>query len=212
MAVPDNIWLYRMVHWENVEHILNHGMCCREHENADPNYVNIGHKQLISDRHEHPIPLRGAGNLGEYVPFYFAGHSPMLFLIKDGLGGVEKTPQNDIVFIASKFEIIEQEGLEYCFTDMNAKLTIADFFNLKSDFDKLKWNYIKSKRWNTTTEHLHRKDYKQAEFLIRNHVPVNCIHGIAVFSKERRTYFQSLVDNLELPIKVIADTKRNLYY
>jgi len=95
---------------------------------------------------------------------------------------------------------------------MNAKLNIAEFFNQVADFEKLKWDYITSKIWNTTSEYLHRKDYKQAEFLIRNHVPVDCIHAIVVFSEERKAYFQSLVDKLELPIKLFVDTRRKLYY
>lgn len=39
--------------------------------------------QLITDRYEHPVPLPNKGNLGEYIPFYFAGHTPMLYLIKN---------------------------------------------------------------------------------------------------------------------------------
>jgi len=92
MSIPNPIRIYRMVHWHNVEHILQHGLCCRDHPNADPNYINIGHAQLIEDRHEHTIPLRGEGSLGEYIPFYFAGHSPMLYIMKNGYLGRSSSP------------------------------------------------------------------------------------------------------------------------
>lgn len=79
--VPKKIILYRIVHWQNVEYILQHGLYHQQHALADPAYINIGHKQLIADRHEYQITnLADAGNLGEYVPFYFGPHSPMLLI------------------------------------------------------------------------------------------------------------------------------------
>gem|GEM_PF-2024695 len=34
------------------------------HSNADPNYISIGHRQLISDRDQHPVGIKGKGVLG----------------------------------------------------------------------------------------------------------------------------------------------------
>jgi len=47
---PDEIRLFRMLHWQNVAYVLEHGICCRGHENADPDYINNGHRGLIEDR------------------------------------------------------------------------------------------------------------------------------------------------------------------
>lgn len=93
-----------MVHWQNIPHILQYGLCCRTHGNADRNFINIGHGQLINDRDQHQIDLEGAGVLGEYIPFYFAGHSPMLYLIMKGHPSVQKRPQEDLVFLVCKIE------------------------------------------------------------------------------------------------------------
>lgn len=145
MSIPK--YIFRMVHWQNVEYILKHGMCCRGHEKEDQNYINIGMRSLIADRHEHPIPMEGKGNLGEYVPFYFAGHSPMLYLIREGKSGVEKRPQEDIVFVVCKYETIREEGMSFLFTDRNAKIAVANFYEKDSDFDKLDWESIKTRNW-----------------------------------------------------------------
>lgn len=91
-----------MVHWQNIPHILQYGLCCRTHTNADPDFINIGHKQLISDRDLHEVNIKGMGTLGEYVPFYFAGHSPMLYLIKNGYQGVQIRPQEDLIFLVAR--------------------------------------------------------------------------------------------------------------
>ena len=124
MKIPDKIYLYRMVHWQNVAHVLHHGLCCKQHKNKDPNYINIGHRQLIADRADTPIPIKGASVLGDYIPFYFGGHSPMLYLIKNGYQGVEKRAQEDIVYIITTFKKIKKARLEFVFTDRNAKLTL----------------------------------------------------------------------------------------
>lgn len=113
MAIPNKIWLFRIVHWENVEYILDNGMTCREHPSADPNYINIGMRQLVNDRHDHPISFENAGNLGEYVPFYLGPHSPMLYMIKNGFSGVTKRPQHEIVYIISSMEKIIENNCVY---------------------------------------------------------------------------------------------------
>jgi hypothetical protein len=201
-----------MVHWQNVEYILQNGLCCREHANADPNYINIGHRQLISDRHNHPIALPNAGNLGDYVPFYFAGHSPMLYLIKNGYQGVAKRPQEDIVYLVCNFETIENSGLEYVFTDRNAKISITNFYTDKQDFEKLHWEIINSKHWKNDESNWSRQDYKQAEFLIKNYVPIEYVHAIVVKNEERKLYFEEILTKLALDIKVYVDTTSKIYY
>lgn len=212
MAVPENIFLYRMVHWQNVEYILLNGLCSREHENADPAYINIGHRQLITDRHNHPVKLADAGNLGAYVPFYFAGHSPMLYLIMNGYQGVAQLPQNDIVFLVCKLESINNSDLEFVFTDRNAKIAIANFYNDLTDLENLQWDIIKSKDWKNDENNLSKQDFKQAEFLIKNQVPVNCIYAIGVKNEQRKQFFEELILNLALDIKVFVDAKGKLYY
>lgn len=201
-----------MVHWQNVEYILRNGMACREHENADPDYINIGMRSLIEDRHVHPIPVLGAGNLGEYIPFYFAGHSPMLYLIKNGYGGVTKRPQNDIVFILVKYESIKEAALPFVYTDRNAKLAVAKFYTKEDDFDKLNWSVIRSKQWDNDNTQLSRRDLKQAEFLVRQHIPVTRIYALVVKSEDRKQYFENIITTLGLTIKVHIDNGCKLYY
>jgi ssDNA thymidine ADP-ribosyltransferase, DarT len=212
MPVPAKITITRMVHWENVEHILTNGFCCRLHSNYDPDYVEIGMSSLIGDRHVHPVPIDGHGDLGEYVPFYFAGHSPMLYLIKNGYSGVPKRPQEDIVFFICDAQTVINTGVEYVFTDRNAKIAVANFYNNPQDFDKLDWDVIKAKKWADTPNDLSRRDRKQAEFLVRNLLPVSCIQIIVVKTTERKDYFVQMISNLGLSIQVFVDTKCKLYY
>ncbi|MEP4091779.1 DUF4433 domain-containing protein [Reichenbachiella sp.] len=212
MADLANISILRMVHFQNVEYILKNGVCSREHTQADPNYINIGHRQLITDRHIHPVPIDGAGNLGEYVPFYFAGHTPMLYLIMNGYQGVEQRPQKDIVFLISKVGKIKENGLEYVFTNMNAKIAIADFYNNDEDFDRLRWDIIHNRIWKNDENNPARQDYKQAEFLVRSHVPANCITALIVKTVRKKALFDQMISEMGLEIPVFIDNNCKLYY
>ena len=89
MAIDiDKIWLYRLIHVDNVEYVLRNGMFTRNHAQADPSYINIGDTILINQRSEYPVKIEGYGNLGDYVPFYFGPLSPMLLNIKTGYRGI----------------------------------------------------------------------------------------------------------------------------
>jgi len=209
---PTIIRLYRIVHWQNVEYILKNGMYTRQSSHFDPNYVNIGDSELISQRHDYPIELSGCGNLGEYVPFYFAGHSPMLLNIKTGFRGITKRPQHEIVYIVCKLDDILKHCSEWVFTDGHAKNQITEFFNDLKDLDKVNWDMVMQQYWKPIEEDRDRQRRKQAEFLVRNHVPVDCIEGIAVRDVNRKQIIEQIVQRLNLSIPVKVDTQNKVYY
>ncbi len=75
-----------MIHYQNLEFILRRGIVSRYREN-NPDYIHIGAPDLISLRDEYKVGIDPpGGTLGEFIPFYFAGHSPMLYKIKTGNG------------------------------------------------------------------------------------------------------------------------------
>lgn len=201
-----------MVHWQNVEFILQNGICSKTHPNKDPNYINIGMRSLIQDRHEYSIPLENKGTLGEYVPFYFAGHSPMLYLIMNGYSGVERKPQDDIVFIVCNYDDIKNSELQYVFTDRNAKIAIANFYQDEEDLNQLDWDSIKGRNWRNDEANLARRDLKQAEFLIRHHIPIECIHCFVVKTISKKEYLDQMIRKFGLGILVYVDNNCKLYY
>ena len=212
MATPNPVYLFRMVHWQNIQYILEKGLCCRDHVDRDPNYISIGHRQLITDRHEHPIPLDGYGNLGEYIPFYFWGRTPMLYLIMNGYKGVRQYPQEDIVFIVVDSARIFESGLQYVFTDRNARTKLANFIVDPGNLKILRWDVIRSDEWKNTEDDFQRMDFKQAEFLVRHHVPMSFIDRLIVKNENRRVEVENIVRNLGLSVPVIKARKGKLYY
>jgi hypothetical protein len=210
-TVPNNPTLYRIVHWQNVAYILQHGMFTRGHVQGDPNYVEIGHQQLIGQRHVHPIPdFPQAGNLGDCVPFYFGAHAPMLYAIMKGSTGVQRRAQDEIVYITSSVNTIVTHGLTFFFTEQHAKAALANGFNNLADLGAIDWNIVQAKVWANTNNDMNKRDRKQAEFLVLNHVPPTCIEEIIVKTAQRQAQIQAIIQGLNSNIPVTLD--QSLYF
>lgn len=189
---PSEIWLFRIVHYHNVEYILRHGMYVRGHPQQDPNYIFIGDTILTTARHDYPVPVAGYGNLGEYVPFYFWPLSPMLLNIKTGWRGITQRPQRDIVYICCRLEDLRASAQRILFTDGHAKTRTSRFYTDFADLDKLDWSTIRMRYW-TDPEDEDRQRRKQAELLVQEHVKPECIRRIIVFDEQRCEAIASLL-------------------
>jgi hypothetical protein len=212
-GIPKEIRLFRMVHYENLEHLLRNGLCCKDHENADPDYINIGDNGLIASRNEFEVPIPPGGKLGDYVPFYFAGHSPMLLNIKTGFRGVTKRPQHEIVFVVCKLKDVLAHCKQFVYTDGHAKDRLTDFYNdIGIINDVIRWDMVSLQYWAPTEEHYDSQRCKQAEFLVKKEVPVTCIEGILVKNDDRKLYVEKILQKLHLQLPVGVDFKNKYYY
>jgi hypothetical protein len=84
MPVPERILLYRLLHYQNLPFILSRGLYCVNSGINDPNYINIGNKNIISKRRTRSVPVDPGGEVHDYIPFYFCPRSPMLGSIHVG--------------------------------------------------------------------------------------------------------------------------------
>jgi len=206
------IWLFRIVHIDNVEYLLKNGMFTRHHPLADPDYINIGDRVLINQRDDYPVNLEGFGNLGDYVPFYFGPLSPMLLNIKTGYRGITMRPQEDIVYICCKLDQVARECTHWCFTNGHAKTAVTEFYTSLDDLGLVDWKMVSEQYFANKEDDFDRMRRKQAEFIVREHVPVNCIGSIVVLNEEKRVYLQQIVDKLGLAITVQINPKNKFYF
>ena len=164
---PNIIFLYRIVHIDNLDYILTHGMITRNHINADPNYINIGDTGLIAQRTDYPVGINPPnGVLGDYIPFYFGPLSPMLLNIKTGHRGITKRPQEEIIYVVCKLENVIAKCDKWCFTDGHAKTAITGFFNKTESLHEVDWDIVKERYWTNAEEDFDKMRRKQAEFLV----------------------------------------------
>ncbi|MCF8258763.1 MAG: DUF4433 domain-containing protein [Flavobacteriales bacterium] len=213
--VPDKVRLFRLVDMDNLPHILEHGMYVRGHALANADYVNIGDETLIGQRSTFPVPMKGKGVLGDYIPFYFAGHTPMLLNIKTGFRGIRQRPQHELVYVVSSLDAVIQAGLSFVFTDghpKNDRIMKSHAFDDVQDLDKVDWETVQLQHWEPIEDDMDRMRRKQAEFLVKGHLPVSCIVGLIVLNDQCRQQVEELVVSRGLNLKVHADVHHKYFF
>lgn len=118
----------------------------------------------------------------DYVPFYFAPRSPMLYSIKLGNVTGYTGGQASIVHLVVDAEQVAAAGLQFVFTDGHAVIDISQFYTSLSDLDKIDWAIMKERYWHDTNADLDRKRRRQAEFLVHEFVPWEMVTEIGVVS------------------------------
>lgn len=209
----NTLWVYRMIHHQNLEYILQNGIYYRNSQNFPENYVNIGNAEIISSRDELAVKCYPNTMVNDYVPFYFSVRTPMLYNIHTAYGANGRQ-QHEIIYLGCKVTKLTEDGLQWCFTDGNAAKKITEFYNDLDDLKELDWRSI------TTTDFRDdnadgdpdRKRKKHAEFLVKDHVPVNCIGKIVVFNQARHDQVKALVDKHGKNIAVQIDSTRQYYF
>ena len=96
MADLSKIPLFRMVHIENIKHILSYGITHKESPHANPHFVPIGDSSIITTRNS--FVLENGNTIGDYIPFYFASRTPMLYVIQNGFNGVKTNNPENIIY------------------------------------------------------------------------------------------------------------------
>ena len=211
MAAPATIWLYRITHTQNMEYDLQHGLFISKSPRSNPGYLQIGDSSLIDYRKELPAPDPPGGTLADYIPFYLGPRSPMLYQIATGWEDIKKYPQEEIIYYISSVGKIKEHHLACFFTDGHARSSTSTPYTNDADFEKLDWDAIRATKWISDETDLRRKEKKQSEFLVKNHVPISCIQYIGVYNKTAEQKVLALLDKCKTIIPVSISPNK-LYY
>jgi hypothetical protein len=180
-----SILIYHMTHIQNLPSIINAGVLyCDKRAQAikarSIAYVNFKEKRRVK-----PVPVPPGGVIADYVPFYFAPCSPMLFAIHMGYVDASLT-QSEIVYLTTTIEAIVDAGKPFVFTDCHPLSPVAHFANDLNQLNRyVDWNVMQSAYWYDTAEYPHRKSRRQAEFLVHHAVEWTLVQEIGVYDQAR---------------------------
>ena len=134
----EKTYIYHITAIDNLGSIIKcNGINCK---NKQPEGCrNIAYENIQARRSSTIVPIPPNGILHDYVPFYFAPCSPMLYAIHKGFVPGFNDGQDRIIYIVSSIDQIEKEQLKYVFTDGHAVMGYTEFFNNKEDLDKVDW-------------------------------------------------------------------------
>lgn len=174
--------IYHITHLRNLRAILEAGGLMAYSVLASRNipHVNIAHQTIQDRRAATRVPLPPGGALHDYVPFYFAPRSPMLYSIHKGNVEGYEEGQPPILHLVTSAEAVQAGGQPFVFTDGHAIKAFTTFYNHLRDLDKVDWKIMQARYWHDTAEDGDRLRRRNAEFLAHQFVPWALITEVGV--------------------------------
>lgn len=204
--------IFHITHRENLQLIIRNGglLAKNRMDQTKQRYKNIANLE-IQDRRARVRPECGEGeSLHDYVPFYFAPRSPMLYSIYRGNVQGYSEGQQPVIYLGARAKVIENARLPYIFTDRHAVKETAIFRNSLVDLGVIDWKLMNRRQWNNTIEDPGRMARRMAEFLVWNFVPWKLVEFICVFNKTQMRFVEDVLASIEHHPEILI--KREWYY
>lgn len=207
---PDPTRIYHFTDAANLPAILDSGcVYCKSRLPSAAQSVDISHYDVQRRRQAKLVGCGPGGVLHDYVPFYFATRSPMMYVISRG--GVEGCSSNTkrLVYLVSDLRRAQEVGSRFVFTDGHATKAFTTFYEDDADLDKVDWGVMRLRQWTDTPEDPDRSRRRQAEFLVHESFPWEAVDSLAVKDanmKRRLDWYlaEEWPDRIK-PVRVEAD-------
>ena len=200
--------IYHITHVNNLPGIIASGRLICDRTAQDLKLVNIGHNNIKERRLRKPVPVGPGGTVGDYVPFYFAPLSPMLYAIfKNKVAGYT-AGQQPVIYLCSSTEAVHAAKCRWVFTEGHAVMDFTDFFDDFKDLGRIDWPLMQAKYWFDNDSHPDRSRRRQAEFLVHQFFPWNLVTKIVVYDAANAKVVSNILRG-QLPA---VDIKRGWYY
>jgi len=203
--------IFHITHIDNLAAIVAEGglRCDREATERALAKVGIAHKHIKERRAKRRVPIGPGGTFDDYVPFYFAPRSPMLFSINGGRVDGYSDGQRSVVHLVSSAEAVSAADAPFVFADGHADMDLSEFFDDLDDLNKIDWKIMKAGYWADTDEDGDRKRRRQAEFLIHRFAAWSLVVKIGVLDTEMAERVTEILGGAETPL---VSVERGWYY
>ncbi len=182
MPRPQPALVYHFTRLEHLAGIVTHGLLSDNHAQAAGLLsVEIGNTGIKEDRRRRVVPISPGGHVADYVPFYFATRSPMLYAIERGNVPTYQGGSDRIIYLVSSLERLVERELSVLLTDRNAVLGYTEFINLAHgvEDDFIDWQLMRATYWFDTAAQPDRRERRMAECLVHERVPWDAFLGVA---------------------------------
>jgi hypothetical protein len=162
-----------------------------------PVATDVGNQSIKANRSRRAVTCGPGGMVGDYVPFYYAPHSPMLFSIKCGNVPGVSSNQRRLVYLVSSTQAVYAAGLDCVITDGNAAVYITKFSEQEADLATMvDWPLMNERIWRNTDEDPDRVRRRMAEFLVHQALPLGLVSEIGVTDTHVQAYVAELAANM----------------
>lgn len=212
MPVPDELYIYHIVHLDRLPSIISDNglLCDAEIAKRPPDGAVIGMNKIKDRRLKLPLNSHPDLYVGDCVPFYFCPRSVMLYVIykanhaelsyHGGQGAIvhlEASLRQAVVWL-------NQKKRRWAFTTTNAGSRFFEDYSDITLLDKIDWRAVQALNW------MDCKERKQAEFLVEHSFPWELITRIGVHSQQVYNHtITALADPVRGPV---VEVRPEWYY
>lgn len=183
---PTKVWHFTAI--EHLETLLKHGLLSdNAAQQAGVLTTEVGNLRIKEARRRQSVPHSPGGVVADYVPFYFAPRSPMMYSISCGNVPSYRGGTEPLMYLLSTLERLYEVGPLPLLTDRNASLAYTryrhfDPADLVAD-GFIDWSLMDTKYWANTPDEPDRRERRMAEALVHHRVPWEAITHIATRSQ-----------------------------
>ncbi len=208
------IWIFRITHVDNLQGILQRrGVYAPNFNPKDElTYKYIHHLNIQTQRADKAVPCGPGGVLHDYVPFYFAPRSPMLYVIHKGNVQDYQEGQDPVIYLVSDAQSVLAADTGFVFTDGHAIMEMSDFYDDLSQLSKVDWHAMRLKYWYDSPQTPDRKRRRQAEFLVYRYCPWPLVRVVGVISSQMKRRVEAVLADFPRLHRPIVQIKPEWYY
>lgn len=211
MPRPRPTVVYHFTHIRNLPGIMANGLLCDiACQGSAATQVSVGAAGIKAWRRRRVVPSPPGGVVGDYVPFYFAPRSPMMFTLGrnnyEYHGGFQ-----EVVYLTSSLERLSALDCDWIASDRNAALNLATFMGPGGNLDAhVDWPLMTQQQWGRTDADPERPERRAAECLVRDMVPFAAIERIVAKTNQTRLAVEQRLG--PLAASVPASVRRDWYF
>lgn len=176
-----------VTHFTHVDHlatVIEHGVLSDTAAHAERVLaVEVGDLGIKDRRRRRDVPVPPGGQVADYVPFYFATRSPMMFSISKGNVSSYQGGTARLIYLVTTLERLHESGHPIVLADRNAVYAYASFREFDPadllDDDFIDWDIMRAKYWGDFPD---GKERRMAEALVHDRVAWEAIIRIGAKS------------------------------
>ncbi len=198
MPRPTPTPILHFTHISHLESIAENGLACdTDAQDSGLLAVDVGNRSVKDQRRTKAVPCGPGGVVADYVPFYFAPRSPMMYAIDRGRVPEYTEGSDPLVYLVTTVEELGGRSVHMVFTDGNAATGITEFSDQVADLDTVvDWPLMNERIWRDTLADGDRRRRRMAECLAVGPIPWDSFHRIVVRTEDRSQEAKAILDTI----------------
>ncbi|MEW2381456.1 DUF4433 domain-containing protein [Micromonospora sp. NPDC047707] len=213
---PKPTLIMHFTHIDNLPAILAAGRLLADNAVGRRLAMNVGAADIKASRRERVVTCQPGGVVADYVPFYFAERSPMMYRIacehRDGKAGCYPDGDDPLVYLVSSVERAHEACLSWVASDGNCAHHLTNFSRSLDELAELvDWPLMQERIWKNLPDDPDRIRRRMAEFLVHREFQLDLLLGYAVRTSQRETQLRRVLQTAGI-IDAYVRVRPDWYY